>query len=79
MVRDELMNLLVTKSVHLFRLAAQTQPDTYLLMENFISITAMPVTQARLFYRLSRPVSGKIADKVIKEIHQRLEFLAMSV
>ena len=79
MVRDELTKFIsnqVCPSCSGSRLRRSAR-HVFVDGKNLPSITAMPVSTAHdYFNRLSLPGKrGKIADKIIKEIHQRLEFL----
>ncbi|MAV75573.1 MAG: excinuclease ABC subunit A [Cellvibrionales bacterium] len=79
MVRDELTKFIsnqVCPSCSGSRLRRSAR-HVFVDGKNLPSITAMPVSTAQdYFNRLSLPGKrGKIADKIIKEIHQRLEFL----
>lgn len=79
MVRDELTKFIsnqVCPSCSGSRLRRSAR-HVFVDGKNLPSITAMPVATAHdYFNRLSLPGKrGKIADKIIKEIHQRLEFL----
>ena len=79
MVRDELTKFIsnqVCPSCSGSRLRRSAR-HVFVGGKNLPSITSMPVARAHdYFNRLSLPGKrGKIADKIIKEIHQRLEFL----
>tara|TARA_B100000767_G_scaffold272610_2_gene300697 strand:- start:2607 stop:5438 length:2832 start_codon:yes stop_codon:yes gene_type:complete len=79
MVRDELTKFISNQGCPACSGSRLRQSARHVFIDgkNLPTITAMPVAVAHdYFNKLSLPGKrGKIADKIIKEIHQRLEFL----
>lgn len=79
MVRDELTKFISNQSCPACDGSRLRRSARHVFIKgaNLPSITALPVTEAHAYFdKLTLPgKQGKIAEKIVKEIHQRLDFL----
>lgn len=79
MVRDELTKFISNQSCPACEGSRLRRSARHVFIKgaNLPSITALPVTEAHAYFeKLTLPgKQGKIAEKIVKEIHQRLDFL----